>query len=405
MKEFFELFAIFFRIGLFTFGGGYAMMPIARSELIVKRAWLTEQALMDAYAAAQCAPGIIMVNTAVLVGYGRRKLPGAIVCGIACVIPSLCIIMAISGLLANLTELVWLAHAFAGISVAVVALVAWAVVAMVKSGVKDALGIVLCVLTFALMTLVPGFSPVWCIVGAALVGVGARGLKRKSTPTALVCGGLFLALVAGYFFWPFSIQAPGGGAEGLTLWVLCLEFAKIGVFALGGGMAAYPFLQDMAMRHSWFSLEMLQQMVAVSESTPGPLGVNMATFVGFTAAGVWGSIVATFSMILPGMIIVCLMAITLKKFQKSHWIQDAFYGLRPAVAGLICQAGFKIAQNALLHWDTFTQTRQAAVLFDPKALGLFAVCMVCMGLPRLKKLHPSVYILFAGVVGLVLGMG
>ena len=180
MRELWELFCIFLRIGAFTFGGGYAMLPLLRTELIDKRNWMTQEQVMDCYAVAQCAPGIIMVNTAVLVGYQRRGLLGGIVCALGTVVPSLVIIISISAFLQSFSEIAWVQHAFGGIRVAVLALVVTAIVSLVKAGCRDWFGWGLCIITFVLTAWL-SISPIWCIIGAGLLGLVVTGLRREAT--------------------------------------------------------------------------------------------------------------------------------------------------------------------------------------------------------------------------------
>ena len=122
---------------------------------------------------------------------------------------------------------------------------------------------------------------------------------------------------------------------------LFFEFFKAGLFAVGGGLATLPFLYDMAEKTGWFTAETVMDMIAISESTPGPIGVNMATYAGFTTAGVLGSVCATVGLVFPSVIIIIFVYKMLEKFKGSKLVNDVFYGLRPAVAGLVGAAGFQ----------------------------------------------------------------
>ena len=110
------------------------------------------------------------------------------------------------------------------------------------------------------------------------------------------------------------------------------EFFKTGLFAVGGGLATLPFLQNMSDRTGWFTHAQLADMLAVSESTPGPIGVNMATYVGFSTGGVGGALIATLGLITPSVIVILIVAAFLKAFRDSKWVSAAFYALRPAFA-------------------------------------------------------------------------
>ena len=116
---------------------------------------------------------------------------------------------------------------------------------------------------------------------------------------------------------------------------LYYEFFKTGLFAIGGGMATLPFLHDIGQTTGWYTQAQLMNMLAVSESTPGPIGINMATYVGYTVGGIPGAIIATIGEVTPSIIVILIVAMMLKKFRDSKYVNDAFYGLRPASTGLI----------------------------------------------------------------------
>ena len=159
------------------------------------------------------------------------------------------------------------------------------------------------------------------------------------------------------------------------------EFFKTGLFAVGGGLATLPFLQDMADRTGWFTRAQLADMLAVSESTPGPIGVNMATYVGFTTGGVGGALIATLGLVTPSVIVILIVAAFLKAFRDSKWVSAAFYGLRPASTALVAAAGISVVLIAL-----------AAVLLVLTRWVKFT-----------KNLHPILFILASAAVGVVFG--
>ncbi len=180
------------------------------------------------------------------------------------------------------------------------------------------------------------------------------------------------------------------------------EFFKTGLFAVGGGMATLPFLYSMAEATGWFSAAQLADMIAVSESTPGPIGVNMATYVGFTVAGIPGAIIATLGLIAPEVIIILIIARVLQKFRQNKLVDAAFYGLRPCSVGLIAAAGLLVVKVAMLHTDLYFQTGRLAELVDWKAVALAAVLIVLTRwVKKTKKLHPIFFILGSALVGVV----
>jgi len=182
---------------------------------------------------------------------------------------------------------------------------------------------------------------------------------------------------------------------------LFLEFFKTGLFAIGGGLATLPFLYDIADKYPWFTKDMLSDMLAISESTPGPIGVNMATYAGFNASGILGGIVATFGLVLPSIIIIIFVAKALDKFSENKYVINAFYGLRPAVCALIAVAAVEVFKTSLLNFDLFAKTKNLLNIINLKYLGLFILIFF---INKKIKLHPIFIILLSAVLGIVLSM-
>jgi len=179
------------------------------------------------------------------------------------------------------------------------------------------------------------------------------------------------------------------------------EFFQTGLFAIGGGMATLPFLQKMGDSTGWFTAGQLADMVAVSESTPGPIGVNMATYVGFTCAGIPGAIIATLGLITPSVVIILIIAALLKNFRDNRYVNAAFYGLRPASSALIMAALLVLASTVFIHLD-LARSACPALTVDFKAVILGVVVLVLTRWVKWTKgLHPIVFILGSAVVGAV----
>lgn len=180
------------------------------------------------------------------------------------------------------------------------------------------------------------------------------------------------------------------------------EFFKTGLFAVGGGMATLPFMYDISDKTGWFTHSMLADMVAVSESTPGPIGVNMATYVGFVTGGIPGAVVATVGLVTPSVIVILLIARVLKAFRENQYVDAGFYGLRPCSIGLIAAAGVLVIKLALFNTELYASTGALLDLFNLKALILAAVLLVATRcIKKLKGLHPIVFILASAVIGIV----
>ena len=186
------------------------------------------------------------------------------------------------------------------------------------------------------------------------------------------------------------------------------EFFKTGLFAVGGGMATLPFLKNIGETTGWYTYADLMNMLAVSESTPGPIGINMATYVGFTVAGVPGAIVATLGEVTPSIIVILIVAAFLRSFRENPWVERAFYGLRPASTGLIGAAcvsvflevltGIRIAGDGFVNGVSVSGEH---LLLWPQ-LALAGVLLVLTNaVPKVRDLHPVVFIALAAALGIV----
>lgn len=174
------------------------------------------------------------------------------------------------------------------------------------------------------------------------------------------------------------------------------EFFKTGLLSVGGGLATLPFLYDMSSRYHWFSQKELADMLAVSESTPGPIGVNMATYAGMSAAGLMGGIVATLALVLPSFLIMLSVAKAMSKFRENHIVNSVMELLRPASVGLIASAALTVLRVALLDTD------QAWYAVKWPALLVGAV-LLAINL-KWKKVHPVVLVAIGAAAGIALSL-
>lgn len=203
---------------------------------------------------------------------------------------------------------------------------------------------------------------------------------------------------------------------------LFIEFFKTGLFAVGGGMATIPFLYRMADATGWFTANDVANMIAVGESTPGPIGVNMATYVGFVTGmnqhgatgAVMGGVTATLGLITPSIIIILIIAIFLKNFRENPYVKKAFYGLRPASTGLIAAAGLAVVTDNLLFMEKMMDSTGAMVMSGAGLLAainwkgwILAVLLWIFTnkVAKTKKWHPIVFIGISAVIGVVFAMG
>ncbi|MBQ4338466.1 MAG: chromate transporter [Clostridia bacterium] len=185
--------------------------------------------------------------------------------------------------------------------------------------------------------------------------------------------------------------------------LLFLEFFKVGLFAIGGGPATIPFLSELGEKYGWYTQEKLTTIIAISETTPGPVGINMATYVGYSTGtqvyGLWGGIVggilATLALVAPSIIIICIISKFLASFRNNKIVNDAFYGIRPAVTALVACAVISLIKESI-----FTGA-DGGFEFNLFSTLLFAAIFVLLQFKKLKKLHPVFWFVGAAVLGIV----
>lgn len=177
--------------------------------------------------------------------------------------------------------------------------------------------------------------------------------------------------------------------------LLFYEFFKVGLFAVGGGPATIPFLMDLAVRRPWFTMEQLTNMIAIAESTPGPIGLNMATYAGYQTLGLYGGLVSTIGLVLPSIVVIILIAKFLSNFHKNRYVKGAFVAIRPAVTALIGAAVYNLFKVSLFRYENG--------VFTP-VFGSIILAVVVFGLLQvkaLKKYHPALWFLVGAIVGIV----
>ena len=188
-----------------------------------------------------------------------------------------------------------------------------------------------------------------------------------------------------------------------TFLSLFLEFFKVGLFSVGGGLATIPFLREIAQKYPWFTVEKLSDMIAVSESTPGPIGVNMATYSGYMAGvsqsgiltGILGGIVATLGIICPAIIVICIVSGFMEKFKTNKYVEYAFYGIRPAVSGLILGAMASVFVSAIFVFGATGNVSGINIISSVLYVVMTAVYT------KFNKLHPIIFILAGAILGIV----
>ena len=182
---------------------------------------------------------------------------------------------------------------------------------------------------------------------------------------------------------------------------LFFEFFCTGLFSVGGGLATIPFLQNIGVRTGWFTSQELANMIAVSEATPGPMGVNMATYVGFTTGGPFGSIIATLGLVAPSIIVIILVSVLLHRFRDNRYVDSFFYGLRPASTGLIAAAGWSVVVITFWNATTWGESHDLLQAIHWKCIPVALVILFFTNWKKTKDLHPILWIVLAAVAGIV----
>lgn len=186
---------------------------------------------------------------------------------------------------------------------------------------------------------------------------------------------------------------------------LFYEFFKTGLFSIGGGLATLPFLYDMSDNTDWFTYEQLADMIAISESTPGAIGINMATYAGHLTAGYLGGIVATIGLVTPSIIIILIIARFLTKFRDNHVVEATFYGLRPASTALIAAAGVSVVWIDIFDLSRLVDASDWIGFVNWKALILALVLFLLMRHKLVEKIHPIFFIALSALIGIVFQFG
>ena len=274
------LFWSFAKIGAFTIGGGYAMVPLIRAELVQSRAWLPDEEFAEILGLSQAAPGAIAINTATFAGYRLRGLAGALVGCLGVVLPSFGIILLIATLFGRFSRLSLVERMFRGMRPAIVGLILAAVIAMGRSILRTWRQWAVAGALFILIVLADP-HPVLVLAAAGLIGCFLPGIVTPATRQTMREGPRGIVLI--------------GALIGLTL-----AFITIGALTFGGGYAMIPLIQRIIItQHGWLSTTQFLDIVAIAEMTPGPIAVNSATFVGYRVAGLAGATVATLGVVLP----------------------------------------------------------------------------------------------------------
>ncbi|MGE5599191.1 MAG: chromate efflux transporter [Bacteroidota bacterium] len=355
------LFWSFAKIGAFTIGGGYAMIPLIRAELVHGRHWLSDQEFAEILGLAQTAPGAIAVNTSILAGYRLRRLSGALAACLGAVLPSFLIILIVAAFFGQIRGQSLVDKVFRGMRPAIVGLIAAAVLSMGRSLLRSRPQWIVAVVLF-ILTLSADPHPVFVIALAGLIGYCLPG--HQAAPDGRGQMGAVLPTVA------------------LSL---AFSFFVIGSLTFGGGYAMIPLIQRVIIsERGWLTTQQFLEIVAIAEMTPGPIAINSATFVGYRVGGLLGSAAATLGVVLPSLLLVLALASVFYRYRDLPAVQRVAAGLRTAVVALIAAAVVTVGRASIHTW------------LDAAVAG------AVVALLRGTRIHPLLVLLGAAGAGAVL---
>ena len=371
-----ELAAYFARLGTVGFGGPIALVGFMQRDLVERRGWFTPEEYREGLALAQLAPGPLAAQLAMYLGWARYGASGAAIVGLAFVLPSFVMVLALAIGYIRFGGLPWMQGAFYGIGAAVIAVIARSVVKLTRLTLaRDALLWTVCA-TAALITAWTESEIVWVFLGAGVLTMLVRGGPfRPPRPAAVGLGLLPPALVAGLT----------GPASSDTLWKIAWYFTEAGAFVFGSGLAIVPFLHGGVVQDfGWLNERQFLDAVAVAMITPGPVVITVA-FIGYLVAGIAGAVVAALATFLPCYLFTVIPAPHFKRWSQIRSVRAFIDGVTAAATGAIAGAVFVLGRRALVDVTTV-------------AIALVALIL----LTRVKRLPEPVLIAVAGLLGVLL---
>ena len=369
-----DLVLYFAKLGTFGFGGPIALAGYMQRDLVENRRWISERDYKEGLALAQLAPGPLAAQLAIYIGWVRGRVLGGTLVGIAFVLPSFLMVLALSALYLSFEGLPWMRGLFYGIGAAVIAIIARSVLKLGRMTLSnDRLLWVL----FGVSGVVTAWTEseiVWIFLASGVIALLVKA------PPRLKLGSLSLGVLP---LW--LLNGLHGPAAVGTLWTIAWYFAEAGAFVFGSGLAIVPFLHaGVVERYHWLSDRQFLDAVAVAMITPGPVVITVA-FIGYLVAGPVGAAVAALATFLPCYLFTVIPAPYFRRFAKNPALKAFVDGVSAAATGAIAGAAVVLGRRAIFDVPT---------------------ALICLGtlalLFKAKKLPEPAVIVVAGVVGLVL---
>ncbi len=325
----------FLWLGAVGFGGPIALAGHMQQDLVDKRRWVSSEDYVEGLALAQLAPGPLAAQLAIYLGYVRAGVLGATLVGIAFVLPSFLMVLALSWAYVRFGGLPWMQGMFYGIGAAVIAIIARSTVKLTKLTLKKDSLLWAIFGVLAISTAVTSREIIWLVVLGGVVALAAKAMPRK-----IIVGN------AGTFAMTAALSG-GGSLAGIFLY-----FAKAGMFVFGSGLAILPFLYGGVVEgHHWLNDRQFLDAVAVAMITPGPVVITVA-FIGFLVAGVAGATAAALGVFLPVYVVVVALAPSYKKWAKNPQLNAFVRGVTAAATGAIAGAVIVLARRSIYDVPT-----------------------------------------------------
>ncbi len=369
-----DLVLYFLKLGAVGFGGPIALVGYMQRDLVDDRKWVSPEDYKEGLALAQLAPGPLAAQLAIYLGWARGGVAGATLVGLAFVLPSFLMVMALSAAYLRFGEMGWMQGAFYGIGAAVIGIIVRSAWKLARATVGKAKLLWFLFAVSALTTAVTEREMLWLFLICGAVGAMAARPVPK--------------VAAMLFPWPFLLTGINGPADGSVLWTIAWYFTEAGAFVFGSGLAIVPFLHGgVVTDFGWLTEQQFLDAVAVAMITPGPVVITVA-FIGYLAAGPLGACVAALATFLPCYLIVVGAAPSFRKYPKNPRIKGFVDGVTAAASGAIAGAAFVLGHRAIFDVPT--------ILI---ALGALAA------MSFLKKAPEPIIIVAAGVLGFLLAPG
>jgi len=369
-----QLLSYFVRLGSLGFGGPVALVGYMHRDLVEQRRWITEADYKEGLALAQLAPGPMAAQTAIYLGYVHHGITGATLTGLAFVLPSFFMVLALGWAYSRFGGLPWMQAVFYGVGAAVIGIIAMSAYKLTSKSLGRDRWLWCIFVLLAGVTVITESEQAWLFIAAGVVTWLWRAPPRNWSGMGAVVG---------------ADWAPAGGFMATLDWPLLSQiavfFAKAGAFVFGSGLAIVPFLYGgVVTEHHWLNERQFIDAVAVAMITPGPVVITVA-FIGYLVAGLAGASVAALATFLPCYLFTIIPAPYFKKYGKLPAIVAFVDGVTAAAIGAIAGSVVVIARRSIVDWPT-------------AALALLTVAMLW----RFKKLQEPVVVAAAALLGLLL---